>query len=150
MFFVSTQLCFYSLSPILCPSSLVIQPSSATRHLYPTGQILLENGKMLKIHSISLKSFELMDRVVFCKSGQIVPLGLFGTVIGIPSGNGIDHREPRCSTWLSFHVCLAAVADHQILLQFQLLQYVNILFTGAPIRVVCPRKIEMGYCYTCR
>ncbi|THD23832.1 5'-3' exoribonuclease 1 [Fasciola hepatica] len=76
----------WSLLPtVSCTPISLFMPISATRHLYPSGQILLTNGEMIDFHSISLKSFELMDRVVFCKNGQTVPLGLFGTVIGIPS-----------------------------------------------------------------
>ncbi|KAF5394979.1 hypothetical protein PHET_09102 [Paragonimus heterotremus] len=63
------------LSPIL--RLLFLKPVNACRNLYPTVGTTSS--------SPSDDRLNLLDRVVFCKSGQTVPLGLQGTVIGVLS-----------------------------------------------------------------
>ncbi|VDP84887.1 unnamed protein product [Echinostoma caproni] len=87
LFMVSARLFAYSDS-----STAHFIPVNTTRNLYPSGELLLNDGGKVKFGSAVLKSFGLMDRVVFCKNGQTIPMGLFGTVIGIPS-DGTERVE---------------------------------------------------------
>ncbi|KAG5448492.1 5'-3' exoribonuclease 1 [Clonorchis sinensis] len=60
------------------PESLFV-PINGSRSLYPSS-----DGAS---HKFSMNNFCLLDRVTFCKSGQTVPIGLCGTVIGVtPNG----------------------------------------------------------------
>ncbi|CAL8082351.1 unnamed protein product [Calicophoron daubneyi] len=76
--------------PVICTPESLYVPISAGVCLYPTEHFLCasDDGSKDKAGEVDgsaavLHTFHLLDRVVFARSGQTVPLGLFGTVIGL-------------------------------------------------------------------
>ncbi|CAH8569180.1 unnamed protein product [Dicrocoelium dendriticum] len=65
---------------ITCDPGSLFMPVGASWGLHPN-----HNPKGTSVLSTSSANLELLDRVVFCRVGQTVPIGLFGTVIGVTS-----------------------------------------------------------------